>query len=516
MASFYGNIKNNSRASFIFDRIYPSRVAMDEAMTGILDSNDEVRGDGVFVNRYVLINYGYTAAGEHIEINPSYVHASGDPNAANSSHIVTENNYRNFLTYNDVAHSFEQATRYYTRQELNQGARYYQVKHFYDRYEIDTTGNGKIENSYFASNREIDAVNYHADYHLTVWMKIYTDGVERYIQVGRLKAEAPALELCDAPPSQIVAPTSSNNNDGNAWNQHAPFFDLIQSSDINYKYYMPKNWDIKLGTVDFNKAGFNAVTKSYYSGAESSDNIVFKIGASGYNYPKMIGQKIELTPDTYVPNKYFTDANCTVLATGDFVVGTQYYVKTQQYINGVPQTVKAGDRKNLTITMRSIGNAVSDVYDSIYGDTTHGSNRPYTRADLYKYSQQYPYENLTANDKVCVTWAMLQMKPYISELRYLSHGQTNTDAAHPGIGLQSDWTMDDMDAFGYIYHKPRVLWTGGYNSSNNTWTNPNGTSADTHYMAAHTIEYIYDHYTTDVATLFGTARNNATWLNARH
>ena len=31
MASFYGNMKNNSRASFIFDKIYPTRKAMEDA-----------------------------------------------------------------------------------------------------------------------------------------------------------------------------------------------------------------------------------------------------------------------------------------------------------------------------------------------------------------------------------------------------------------------------------------------------------------------------------------------------
>jgi len=49
MNSFYGNLKNNSRASFIFDKVYPTRKLMDESAVS----------DGVFVNRYVLIAYDY-------------------------------------------------------------------------------------------------------------------------------------------------------------------------------------------------------------------------------------------------------------------------------------------------------------------------------------------------------------------------------------------------------------------------------------------------------------------------
>ena len=54
MSSFYGNMKNNSRASFIFDRIYPSRVAMETMLHRKNDENVSI-GDGIFINRYVYI-----------------------------------------------------------------------------------------------------------------------------------------------------------------------------------------------------------------------------------------------------------------------------------------------------------------------------------------------------------------------------------------------------------------------------------------------------------------------------
>ena len=59
MGSFYGNIKNDQRISLIFDRIYPSRTAMEKALTQDRDENNAIQGDGVFINRYILIHYGY-------------------------------------------------------------------------------------------------------------------------------------------------------------------------------------------------------------------------------------------------------------------------------------------------------------------------------------------------------------------------------------------------------------------------------------------------------------------------
>lgn len=498
MASFYGNIKNNSRASFIFDRIYSSRTEMDTALYSVLDENGERSGDGVFINRYVLINYGYTAAGNYVKVDPSYVQASGE--TANSTHIVTANNYRNFYTYNSSDGVYEPATQYYTREQLNSRHYYYWIKNFNDRYEVNTAGTGRVENSYFAGNREVDARNYHADYHLTVWMKIYTDNEERYIQVGRLKAEAPAFQAITDAPGEL-----------------APHFDLVQSSDINYMYHVPSMWDVTLNTATesgitypyFNVNGFNETTNK--KDTTNTNAITMPQYKSGKTYPTHVYQQIEVTPDTYMRNWYYTKSGSTyTLSTGDYVASQTYYIKTQQQnSNGSLVYSQQDDQRRLTLKIPAIGNAVSDLYDSLYGFNGYGANRPYTRTQLFNTANIEPYNNLSSSDKVSMAWGVVELKKYISELRFLSNGQINgePDFQNHG-GLQSDWTLDDTSAFGYIYHKPRVLWSNSSNTS--------ATSSDTNYLAAHTIEYIYDNYTAANTTLFGPARNNATWLNAHY
>ena len=49
---FYGNITNTSNTTFSFDRIYPNRLAMDA----------NVNNDGIFIGRYVLVEYQEKAA----------------------------------------------------------------------------------------------------------------------------------------------------------------------------------------------------------------------------------------------------------------------------------------------------------------------------------------------------------------------------------------------------------------------------------------------------------------------
>lgn len=433
MASFYGNIKNHSRAPYIFDKIYCSRCEMEAALSQNLDANGQIQGDGVFINRYVLIDYGY------------------DKTTGN----------------------------------------------FIDRYERDN----RIENVFFRDNRQDDAGIYGADYHLTIWMKIYTDNHERYIMVGRLKAEAPAFELRESAPAE-----------GNSDNiQKAPHFDLVESSDINYVYYTPKHWDIILGITNYNAAGFSPTTRYHSS---TADSITLPPAASGTLYPVFEGQKIDLTPDTYVPNQYYTNAACTILATGNYNPGTTYYIKKQKY-NGTTRTRSAqNDQKKLTVTLPSIGNAVSDLYDALYGrantanDTS--STRPFTSTQLFNYENIEPYNNITGNDKISATWGIIELKQYISELRFLSNGQVNSESSLPeaGKGLQTDWTLDNKNSFGYIYHKPRILWT-------NSNVNSEKSGDDINYYAKHTIDYIYDHYTDTLVNLFGTPRNDPAWLNVR-
>lgn len=555
MSSFYGNIKNNMRSPFIFDRIYPSRKDMEDTLKKYQDENGQVQGDGVFINRYVLIDYGYAEAGTYVKIDPDNVQGNGEQ--LTSKHVVTADNYTEFYTYDPSTHEYSPATTYYSRDQLDNSWFYYKKVNFVDRYR--TEASGRVENTWFADNREKDIKEYSADYHLTIWMKIYTDNVERYIQVGQLKAEAPAFELITDAPGET-----------------SPHFDLVQSSDINYVYHVPKNWDVRLNehTEDhdldgnersikypyFNSDGFNELTTHRdgdipaigavpaYNGADTTNQIKIKeYNLDGQKYPTHAFQRIDLTPNTYVPNQYYyysgsatgddipeiiTTTNDVEFTKNDEYSTTRvYYIKTQKISNSQLQTSIQNDSRQITIQIPAIGNAVSDLYDVLYGTNGNNQARPYSRQMLFEYHGIHPYDNLDDQDDISMGWGMEELKSYISELRYLSHGQNEGNLEIPSTehpGLQSDWTLDDINAFGYIYHKPRILWSNPNLVDNNeTVKTDSGSTPETDYYAMHSIEYIYDNYAASLTDLFGFDRNATTsmtrptttgekaWLNLR-
>ncbi len=630
MNSFYGNLKNNSRASFIFDKIYPTRKAMEDAVKN--------GTDGVFVNRYVLIAYNYTQDSATYDVK-------------NYSHY----DYNSYLTEDE--------------------------------------NYGKIENPVYVAHRDIDILEYGSQYDKTVWIKIYSNNEEKYIQVGALNAAAPAFELVIDAPGE---------------DQGRPHFDYYHSGDLTYTYHTPKIWEIDLNrynsqiekddsffekvkeipaadsedwlnndyyyknaennryylelsespreNVEYyqhsdkynyyyadlinnnnlttqhseypyvNSKGFQSIKRNY--DYENPDDISFTEVPSGVKYPDHVFFVIKLTKDTYMRHTYYInteykevqeityaantyyyydtrlkryilDKNSTPVAdrqyftkekttnyhlTGfdeDFDPSETYYVKTQgsfeemdsntpykankffyqdengnyildsndtdkgktypdktyyEFVIGYPTSVQ-DDTKRLDVELPSIGNAISDVYDTIYGrplnpdypngikyiyqltdetepypyqeyaDETHNiqcsidgkyyyltaeeweagdgttpeplylyydenehpipvynlandKERPYTQQQLFNFLNIEPYNNVTPNDPVSVAWGVEELKKYISELRYLSHGEVNGDfdpLVYNGNGLQSDWAVDDATAFGYIYNKPTVI-----------------------------------------------------------
>ena len=81
MSSFYGNVKNLVRSPFIFDRIYSSRKKMEDSLLN--------GGDGVFINRYVLVNYGFDAEGAiYVAIDPKQVSNNPSDTSNETQYLV--------------------------------------------------------------------------------------------------------------------------------------------------------------------------------------------------------------------------------------------------------------------------------------------------------------------------------------------------------------------------------------------------------------------------------------------
>lgn len=119
---FYGNITNTNKTSFNFDKVYPNRYLMDQWATA----------DGVFLGRYVLVEYDIETKKEDYSIDGIYPEDSAE------------------------------------------GKTFYEINYLIDKTQYGTT------------SRLYDS---------TVWQKVYTDDGERYVMIAELNSVVPALRL---------------------------------------------------------------------------------------------------------------------------------------------------------------------------------------------------------------------------------------------------------------------------------------------------------------------------------
>lgn len=155
-------------------------------------------------------------------------------------------------------------------------------------------------------------------YDSTVWQKVYTDDGERYVMIAELNSVVPSLRLT------IDKPTEGQPG--------VPYFSE-ESNNIDYQLHWEPQWGFKVGTIAFNKDGFN---KDEANIEIANDSIYFTKAKSGTKYPV-----------------YATDT-----ATG------HKYIAYEE---------AADDIQILNINLPSIGNMVSQGYDIIYGENRDSS-----------------------------------------------------------------------------------------------------------------------------------------------
>lgn len=206
--SLYGNVRRIGSQQFQFDRIYPTRVAMDQAMVS--------GSDGVHVGRFVLIEYG-----------------------------------QRYEILNDET---------ITRQQFNPETKQLEEVEYPKWKERDT----------FAERRQADQAAYGSNYDSTVWQKIYSEGYEKYIMVAELNAILPKLDI-DVEGSLIYSSADASEADDDiydAFNKkvenikvdlNKPYFDQYQDTEMAYllHYPMPLQLNVDADSIDFNANGFN-------------------------------------------------------------------------------------------------------------------------------------------------------------------------------------------------------------------------------------------------------------------
>ena len=344
---FYGNITNTSKTTFTFDKIYSNRLQMDNSCTS----------DGIFLGRYVLVEYGLPATQYLVGYLDNKI-MYDDPSDRSDSHIILCENGKLvkvkrsnqwYLYVGNVTASGTKEWKYLTR-----------------------ITNDRVDDEQYNLNYQIDYPVYGRGYDSTVWIKQYINNQETYVQIAELNTVIPNFSIYPLlPQDPYVAVDDSSivyqpgkyyyydetdshykldNNDikteGRIYyleSELGPAITTDQSStNLLYKLRVPTNFQLDLddNNIYYNKEGFNKTKRSYDNTTENTIN--YKLSQSGYRF---------------------------------------YYNVEQDNVVGEP--IEDGyDRKSLVVKLPALGNAVCDTYDLLYGQNRNDSATNFDKTNI--------------------------------------------------------------------------------------------------------------------------------------
>lgn len=167
---FYGNITNTSKTTFTFDKIYSNRLQMDNSCTS----------DGIFLGRYVLVEYGLPATQYLVGYLDNKI-MYDDPSDRSDSHIILCENGKLvkvkrsnqwYLYVGNVTASGTKEWKYLTR-----------------------ITNDRVDDEQYNLNYQIDYPVYGRGYDSTVWIKQYINNQETYVQIAELNTVVPNFSI---------------------------------------------------------------------------------------------------------------------------------------------------------------------------------------------------------------------------------------------------------------------------------------------------------------------------------
>lgn len=344
---FYGNITNTSKTTFTFDKIYSNRLQMDNSCTS----------DGIFLGRYVLVEYGLPATQYIVGYLDNKI-MYDDPSDRSDSHIILCENGKLvkvkrsnqwYLYVGNVTASGTKEWKYLTR-----------------------ITNDRVDDEQYNLNYQIDYPVYGRGYDSTVWIKQYINNQETYVQIAELNTVVPNFAIYPLLPqdpyvviddtSVVYEPNkyyyydeidshykldnSETKIEGRTYylkSQIAPAIISDESStNLLYKLRVPTNFQLDLdeNNIYYNKEGFSKTKRSRDD--ETENTINYKLSQSGYQF---------------------------------------YYDAEADNVTGEP--IEDGyDRKSLTIKLPALGNAVCDTYDLLYGQNRNDSTTNFDKTNV--------------------------------------------------------------------------------------------------------------------------------------
>lgn len=321
---FYGQITNSNKASFTFDKTYPNRSAMENAC----------QNDGVFLGRYVLIEYDDPAIGIYWDHKLQSGNIYADQGLVHQVHAVLNRLY----------------------QDIPTGVFYIGL------------ANGKVkaadisaEKTPYAYNYNLDVSIYGRGYDSTAWIKRYdvNSNSYKYSMIAELNTVVPELHVLVDPPQEKA---------------HSPYWDH-ESTNLDYYLHLAGDYhdtikeaaskDVSDETVDRLKPQWTydtiKGTEEYISSSETVDADIF------YN-------KAGFDSDT----RKYVEMDDTINFTK--TSGGRRYASD---VFNPHDKINQLDTREWYVRLPSIGNAICQVWDKMYGESRNkilASSRGDTKA----------------------------------------------------------------------------------------------------------------------------------------
>ena len=358
---FYGNITNTARTQFSFDRVFANRYEMDLLMPT----------DGIYAGRFVLVEYDNEATKENfptffINLETSidgYFYGYAEESQSEISRIqYTDNisqigpgyplNATKGDIFFDAKHGFFYAVVGGKEVHENEVLKNYAL---FEKVASNT-------DSAYVLNFNIDKAKYNTSrgYDSTVWQKVYANNEEKYVMVAELNTVVPTFDIT------VDAPTLAPIN---------PHFD-VSSTDVYYKLHMQPHWGFRVAAAKNENESDEKVTwikqqynqqndemVSYYWDAKDEKWLLADKNEDGVIQAETLNGAIYYNKagfDPAIETKSFKQDKIAIEPTGES--GQKY--NTHDKSNSM---APAKDIQELEIILPSLGNAVADMWNIVYG-----------------------------------------------------------------------------------------------------------------------------------------------------
>lgn len=316
---FYGNIQNSNKVSLQFDLVYPNRFQMDIG----------VGTDGVFLGRYVAIDYGEMPIVGYYNSKDGNFYTVRDNQTADTRITPKPN-----AIYQDI--TSDTTTFYYWDANVGSG-RYVQA--------TEQTLSHLQLNSAYVTNYHKDVNKYGAAYDGTVWQKTYdaASNQYKYVLIAELNAKVPSFHLVVDKPTETPV---------------TPYFDR-DSTNMDYYLHLAPSYGHRIKKAD--------------DSSRSDEKVLhYEIDYNNVGTTDINWEEVERTVngDIYYNKKGFDDAKHTYSNVTN-TINYDYTKSGRLYGQQEGPVPVAGKEENDTydwfFRIPALGNTICTVWDKLYG-----------------------------------------------------------------------------------------------------------------------------------------------------